>query len=131
MYPLLLEHIALGCRRGGKTGGRGQRGWKDVEEPAPQPLSTQQSQELSWSLQRSPVGHHTHHTFLEAGSSFPSFHLLVWQVCFPSGVMECQPPGAGMWSVEATVVSPASGTVLQCTCYLWNEGNEYQGRQGD
>ena len=30
-------------------------------------------------------------------------------------------PGAGMWSVEVTVVSPASGTVLQCTCYLLNE----------
>lgn len=47
---------------GGRKDRAGSEGLEGCGGPGPQPLCTQQSQELSWSLQGSPVGHYKHIT---------------------------------------------------------------------
>lgn len=120
MYPLLLEHIALGCRREERQGGaRGAgRMWRSQLLSL---LAHSRVKSLAGLFKEVPLVT-THTSHLPRSRLFipflppPGLASLLSLWCHGMSA-----PGAGMWSVEVTVVSPASGTVLQCTCYLLNE----------
>lgn len=128
MYPM-LEHIALGCRREERQGGvRGAgRMWRS------QLLSL-----FAHSRVKSLAGLFkevllvtTHTSHLPRSRIFIPFLPppdLASLLSLSRHGMSA--PRAGMWSVEVTVVSPASGTVSQRTYYLLNEAmNVREGRE--
>lgn len=116
MYPL-LEHIAPGCRREERQGGA--RGAGRMWRSQLLSLFAHSRVKSLAGLFKEVLLVTTHTSHLPRSRPFlPPPDLASLLSPWYHGMSA---PGAGMWSVEVTVVSPASGTVLQCTYYLLNE----------